>query len=72
MSNKHRVKLLEKRANPPQPWLILDIEGCPTEQQQAVMDEAKRTGRFTLCFEKSLNWAYVIGSGQPIPWEVNA
>jgi len=68
MNIKHRLKALETKANQPQPWLILDIDNRPTDEQQSEIDEAKRTGRFTICFEKSLNWAYVPGNS-PAPWE---
>ena len=72
MSIKQRLTALERKAYPPHPWLILDINKRPTDEQQAEMDEAERTGRVAICFERSRDTAWIVGCGEPAPWEVEA
>ena len=53
MSIKHRVRALElehKVNMGKEPWLLFDIDGEPTTEQQKSMDEAERMGKEYICF----------------------
>lgn len=69
MNLKNRLNVLEKKVNPPQKYLVLNIDGIPTDEQEAQIDAARQTGRLTFCFLRDAS-CYILGDGLP-PWASN-
>lgn len=72
MSIKQRIRALEKQYNMEkgkEPWLIFEIDGKPTPEQQQAMDEADQQGKKYMCFVMPFDTVYLNFLGHPKPWE---
>jgi hypothetical protein len=70
LSIKQRLKALEGKANPPQPWLVLCVEERPSPGQLAEIGQAEKSGRHCIVFVGQGNTAWMAGSNAPPPpWE---
>ena len=63
---EQRLSSLEKATNTA-PMLVMDVKGCPTSEQQAVIDRAARAGRKLIVFCEPGNTLWMPGAGGP-PW----
>ena len=65
---KQRISQLERASNH-EPMLVLDVSDRPTDEQQAEIDKATRTGRRLIVFYMPEDTAWILGCGKPAPWE---
>lgn len=71
MSIKQRIRALEiqhKVNVGNEPWLIFEVDGKPTTDQQQAMDEADRQGKKYICFVMPSDTIYLNFLEYPKPW----
>lgn len=62
-----RLLALERFVNT-MPMMTMEVDGVPTQEQQATIDHCARTGRRLVVFYDPGNTAWMHGFGPP-PWE---
>ena len=72
MSIKQRIRALEQKHKfdmGSKPWLIFDIDGKPTLEQQQSMDEANRMGKAYIFYIMPSDTIYVSLLKHTPPWQ---